>query len=65
MKLDDMYVKNGTVRPDGTMVHDMYLMEVKAPKDVKYPWDYLKIVQAIPGDQAFTTKAETKCSLWK
>ncbi|MBK4737100.1 ABC transporter substrate-binding protein [Noviherbaspirillum sp. DKR-6] len=64
-KINDMYAKNGTIRPDGTMVHDMYLMQVKEPKDSKTPWDYFNIVQTIPGDEAFTTKAETKCSLWK
>jgi branched-chain amino acid transport system substrate-binding protein len=64
-KINDMYAKNGTIRADGTMVHDMYLMQVKEPKDSKTPWDYFNIVQTIPGDQAFTTKAESKCSLWK
>jgi len=64
-KVNDMYAKNGTVRADGSMIHDMYLMQVKAQADSKYPWDYYKVVQTIPGDQAFTTKAETKCSLWK
>jgi branched-chain amino acid transport system substrate-binding protein len=65
MKVNDMYAKNGYIRADGSMIHDMYLMQVKAPKDSKYPWDYLKIVQTIPGEQAFTTKAETKCAAWK
>ena len=64
-KLNDMYVKNGYVRGDGSMIHDMYLMQVKDQKDSKYPWDYYKVVQTIPGDQAFTTKAETKCAAWK
>jgi branched-chain amino acid transport system substrate-binding protein len=64
-KINDMFAKNGEIRPDGRMVHDMYLMEVKKPADSKYPWDYYKIVQTIPGAQAYTTKAETKCSLWK
>ena len=64
-KISDMYTKNGVVRPDGRMVHDMYLMEVKKPSESKYPWDYYKVVQTIPGDQAFTTKAESKCALWK
>lgn len=63
--VNDMFAKNGVVRPDGRMVHDMYLMQVKTPAESKYPWDYYKIVQTIPGDQAFMTKAETKCSLWK
>jgi len=64
-KVNDMFAKNGTIRPDGRMVHDMYLMQVKAPNESKYPWDYYKVVQTIPGDQAFTTKADTKCAAWK
>ena len=64
-KINDFFTKNGVIRPDGRMVHDMYLMEVKKPGEAKYPWDYYRIVQTIPGDQAFTTKAESKCSLWK
>ena len=64
-KVNDMFAKNGVIRPDGRMVHDMYLMEVKKPSEAKYPWDYYKIVATIPGEQAYATKAETKCSLWK
>nr|WP_315394142.1 ABC transporter substrate-binding protein [uncultured Duganella sp.] len=64
-KINDMFAKNGVIRPDGRMVHDMYLMEVKKPSESKYPWDYYKVVATIPGDQAYATKAETKCSLWK
>jgi branched-chain amino acid transport system substrate-binding protein len=64
-KVNDMYAKNGTIRPDGRMVHDMFLMQVKTPAESKYPWDYFKVVAVIPGDQAFTTKAESKCSVWK
>ncbi len=64
-KINDMYAKNGSIRGDGSMIHDMYLMQVKAQADSKYPWDYYKVVQTIPGDQAFTTKAESKCTAWK
>jgi branched-chain amino acid transport system substrate-binding protein len=64
-KINDVFAKNGVIRPDGRMVHDMYLMEVKKPSESKYPWDYYKVVQTIPGDQAYTTKAESKCALWK
>ncbi|WP_151447760.1 ABC transporter substrate-binding protein [Lacisediminimonas profundi] len=64
-KVNDMYAKNAYVRADGRMVHDMYLMQVKSPKDSKYPWDYLKVVQTIPGEQAFTTKSDSKCAAWK
>jgi branched-chain amino acid transport system substrate-binding protein len=64
-KISDFYAKNGTVRPDGRMVHDMYLLEVKKPGESKYPWDYYKIVQEIPGNEIFTRKSESKCPLWK
>jgi branched-chain amino acid transport system substrate-binding protein len=63
--INDMFTKNGEIRQDGRMVHDMYLMEVKKQSESKYPWDYYKVVATIPGDQAYVTKAETKCALWK
>jgi len=64
-KINDMFAKNGEIRPDGRMVHDMYLMQVKKPSESKYPWDYYKLVATIPGNQAYLTKAETKCASWK
>ncbi len=62
--IDDFYAK-GVVRPDGRFVHDMYLVQVKSPAESKEPWDYYKVVAKLPGDQVYTTKAESKCSLWK
>ena len=62
--IDDFYAK-GVIRPDGRFVHDMYLMQVKSPAESKEPWDYYKVVAKLPGDQVFTTKAESKCALWK
>ena len=63
--INDMFAKNGVIRPDGRMVYDMYLMQVKTPKESKGAWDYYKVVATIPGDQAYTKKAESKCVLWK
>jgi len=63
-KIDDFYGK-GYIRQDGSFIHDMYLMQVKTPAESKEPWDYYKITATIPGEQAFTTKQETRCALWK
>ena len=63
--ISDMFTKKGVIRPDGRMVHDMYLMEVKKPSESKYPWDYYKVAATIPGEQAYMSKAESKCALWK
>ena len=64
-KINDMFTQNGVIRPDGRMVHDMYLMQVKTPAESRYPWDYYKLIETIPGDKAFMSKAESKCALWK
>ena len=64
MPMNDFYA-SGTLRPDGRYVHDMYLLQVKKPSESTKPWDYFKVVKKIPGDQIFTTKAESKCALWK
>ena len=64
MKIDDFFGK-GQIRADGRYVHDMYLVEAKSPAESKKPWDYLKVVQKLPGEQVFTAKADSKCPLWK
>ena len=64
MKMNDFFA-SGQLRPDGRYVHDMYLMEVKKPSESTKPWDYYKLVKKLPGDTVFTTKAESKCALWK
>ena len=63
--INDFYAKGGVIRPDGRMVHEMYLVQVKSLAESKKPWDYLNIVKKIPGDQVFTAKADSKCALWK
>ncbi|RJG02888.1 ABC transporter substrate-binding protein [Noviherbaspirillum sedimenti] len=64
MKLNDFYAK-GYIRQDGRYIHDMYLMQVKTPAESKKPWDYMKIVTTIPGEEAFTKVADSKCPLLK
>ena len=64
MKIDDFYNK-GQIRADGRMIHDMYLFEVKSAKESTTPWDYYKMIAKVPGEQAFTTVADSKCALLK
>ena len=65
MKINDMFTKNGYIRADGRMVHDMYLMQVKKPSESKYPWDYFTVKATIPAEQAFLPLAQSKCALVK
>lgn len=63
MPINDMFARNGRIRADGRMVHDMYLVQVKAPADVKGKWDYYNVKETIPGDEAFQPLAISKCRL--
>jgi len=63
LRINDMFTKNGYIRKDGRMVHDMYLWEVKKPSESKGPWDYLKPVKTIPAEQAFMPLEQSSCAL--
>ncbi|WP_084673846.1 ABC transporter substrate-binding protein [Methylobacterium sp. WSM2598] len=65
MPINDFFATGGHIRADGRMIHDMYLMQVKSPSESKYPWDYYKVIEVIPGEQAAFTKDESRCNLWK
>jgi branched-chain amino acid transport system substrate-binding protein len=64
-KINDIFAKDGFIRGDNRMVHDMYLMQVKSPEKSEEPWDYYNVVETFKGETAWTTKAESKCALWK
>jgi branched-chain amino acid transport system substrate-binding protein len=61
--VNDFFAKNGVLRADGRMVHDMYLVQVKTPAESKYPWDYYKVLRTIPGEQAFRPLKDGGCPL--
>ncbi|MDH6262956.1 ABC transporter substrate-binding protein [Bradyrhizobium sp. BR13661] len=51
--VEDFFARNGKLRDDNLMVHDLWLVQVKTPEESKYPWDYYKILTTISGDKAF------------
>jgi len=65
LPINDFFARNGRIREDGRMVHDMYLFKVKSPSESKYPWDYYTHVSTVPGDEAFRPLAESTCPLVK
>ncbi|WP_298261906.1 ABC transporter substrate-binding protein [Bradyrhizobium sp.] len=64
---DDPLFGETTVREDGRAVHAMYLVEVKKPSESKGPYDYFKVLETIPANQAFRPLADEKgtCGLVK
>jgi branched-chain amino acid transport system substrate-binding protein len=65
MPINDFFAKNGRIREDGRMVHDMYVYEVKKPSESKGDWDFYKLREVIPGDQAFRPLKDSACPLVK
>lgn len=63
--INDFFGKNGRIREDGRMVHDMYLAQVKTPAESTYPWDYYHIRQTIPAEEAFQPLSQSRCPLVK
>ncbi len=59
--VDDFFTPHGVVRPDGRMVHDMYLMRFKRPAESTGKWDVYQLVETIPGDEAFRPLAQGGC----
>jgi branched-chain amino acid transport system substrate-binding protein len=62
---DDPLFGKGEVQPNGRVIHSAYLFEVKTPSESKGPWDFYKLIGSVPGDQAFTPLADSKCALLK
>ncbi len=64
-RINDMFAKDGYIREDGRMIHDMRLVQVKSPQESKEPWDYVKLVEVVPGEKAFAPLSASKCPLIK
>jgi ABC-type branched-subunit amino acid transport system substrate-binding protein len=58
----DAYTRQGEIRADGRMVHDMYLMRIKSPAQSKNPdtdtWERIAI---IPAAEAFPPLEQSRC----
>ena len=63
--INDPIIRNGKLRENGLLVHDMYLFQVKKPSESKKPWDYYSMKQTIPGEQAYKPLAQSECPLVK
>jgi len=63
MPVEDVFARGGKVTPNGRLVSDVYLMEVKKPAESTKEWDYFKVLATVPGDEAYIKPAESGCPL--
>jgi branched-chain amino acid transport system substrate-binding protein len=64
-KISDAFVQNATIRADGLLEHDMYIVEVKKPSESKADWDFYKVLKTMSGEEAFGKLADSACPLVK
>jgi branched-chain amino acid transport system substrate-binding protein len=65
LPIRDAVMRNASIRPDGRVIHDMYLITVKKPSESRGPWDYYRITTVIPAAEAFTPLDRSVCPLVK
>lgn len=65
MPVDDVFARGGKVAPNGRLISDLYLLEVKKPSESTKDWDYFKVLATVPGDEAYMKPAESGCPLVK
>jgi len=63
MPTDDDAFGPGRIREDGRKVHPAYLFEVKRPEESHGLFDYYKLLQTTPSEEAFRPLAEGNCPL--
>lgn len=61
--VNDFFAKGGVIREDGRMLHDMYVYQVKSPEESTGEWDVYKLVNTIPGEEAYRPLSESTCPL--
>ena len=65
LPVNDPFTHNGTLREDGQLMHDMYLVEVKKPEESKGAWDYYNVLETIPAAKLFQPLSDSECPLVK
>jgi len=63
--MDDVFLRHGKLLPNGQMLHDMMLAQIKSPAESHQPWDYYQITGVVPGNEAFRSLADSGCPLRK
>ena len=64
-KINDPMTENGWIREDGRVMRDFYVVQVKAPGESKYPWDYYKVIGTVPAEEAALPLSRSECNLVK
>ncbi len=65
LPINDFMTRNGRIRPDGQVMRDQYLLQVKTPAESKGEWDLYKVLATVPAQEAFQKPDPAACPLAK
>lgn len=65
MEIEDFFIENATMYPNGRLIHDMYYLQVKAPEAVTQGDDFFELVATVPAEEAFKPHSESACMIGK
>jgi len=63
LPIDYMSEHPGHTRPDGRVIYDVYVMQVKTSAESKGEWDLMRRLRTIPAESAFRPLSESECPL--
>jgi branched-chain amino acid transport system substrate-binding protein len=61
LPVSDFMTDGARTRADGRLLRTMFYGEVKSPVESKAEFDYVKILSAIPGNDAFRPASQSEC----
>jgi branched-chain amino acid transport system substrate-binding protein len=63
MPVEDAAYGKASIRPDGRLLNPMYLFQVKAPGESRYPWDYYRLIRKVSAEDALRPLHDGGCKL--
>ncbi|WP_428924803.1 ABC transporter substrate-binding protein [Marinibacterium sp. SX1] len=63
MPVNDLFTRDARIREDGVVLRDMLQVQVKAPGDSAYPWDYYAVLGSLPAEDIWRPASESSCPL--
>ena len=61
----DTLIQNASIMPNGRVIMDMFVVQVKKPTASKFPGDSLEIVATLPAKDVFESIDKSDCPLLK
>lgn len=63
MPTDDFVTAGARVRVDGRLIFPVHIDAVKPAAEVRFPFDWVKEIATVPGEEAFRPLSESQCPL--